>query len=49
MRAVAVLGIGQTVIDEQWDKSLREIAGEAAFAAMQDSGVEHPEDRKSVV
>ena len=43
MRAVAVLGIGQTVIDEHWGKSLREIAGEAAFAAMQDSGVEHPE------
>ena len=43
MRPVAVLGIGQTIIDEQWDKSLREIAGEAAFAAMQDSGVEHPE------
>jgi acetyl-CoA C-acetyltransferase len=43
MRSVAVLGIGQTVIDEQWDKSLREIAGEAAFAAMQDSGLEHPE------
>ena len=43
MRAVAVLGIGQTVIDEQWEKSLREIAGEAAFAAMQDSGVDHPE------
>lgn len=43
MRQVAVLGIGQTVIDEQWDKSLREIAGEAAFAAMQDAGVEHPD------
>jgi acetyl-CoA C-acetyltransferase len=43
MRAVAVLGIGQTVIDEHWGKSLREIAGEAAFAAMHDSGVEHPE------
>jgi len=43
MRQVAVLGIGQTIIDEQWDKSLREIAGEAAFAAMQDAGVEHPE------
>jgi acetyl-CoA C-acetyltransferase len=43
MRRVAVLGIGQTVIDEQWDKSLREIAGEAAFAAMQDSGIEHPD------
>ena len=43
MRPVAVLGIGQTVIDEHWDKSLREIAGEAAFAAMQDAGVEHPD------
>ena len=43
MRPVAVLGIGQTVIDEHWEKSLREIAGEAAFAAMQDSGVEHPD------
>ena len=43
MRPIAVLGIGQTVIDEHWDKSLREIAGEAAFAAMQDAGLEHPE------
>lgn len=43
MREVAILGIGQTIIDEQWDKSLREIAGEAAFAAMHDAGVEHPE------
>ena len=43
MRQVAILGIGQTVVDEQWDKSLREIAGEAAFAAMQDAGIEHPE------
>jgi acetyl-CoA C-acetyltransferase len=43
MRSVAILGIGQTAINEHWDKSLREIAGEAAFAAMQDSGVEHPE------
>ena len=43
MRNVAILGIGQTIIDEQWDKSLREIAGEAAFAAMQDAGVEHPD------
>ncbi len=43
MRPVAVLGIGQTIIDELWDKSLREIAGDAAIKAMQDSGVEHPE------
>jgi len=40
MRPVAILGIGQTKIDEHWDKSLREIGGEAAFAAMQDAGAE---------
>ncbi len=40
MRKVAVLGIGQTVVDEQWEKSLREIGGEAALAALQDAGVE---------
>ncbi len=40
MRKVAILGIGQTSIDEHWDKSLREIGGEAAFAAMQDAGVD---------
>jgi acetyl-CoA C-acetyltransferase len=40
MRQVAILGIGQTPIDEHWDLSLREIGGNAAFAAMQDAGVE---------
>ncbi|HMU93182.1 MAG TPA: thiolase domain-containing protein [Anaerolineales bacterium] len=40
MRKIAVLGIGQTKIDEHWEKSLREIAGEAAFAALQDAGIE---------
>ncbi len=40
MRKIAVLGIGQTKIDEHWEKSLREIGGEAALAAMQDAGVE---------
>lgn len=39
MREVAVLGIGQTLIDEQWDKSLRELAGEAALNALADSGL----------
>lgn len=39
MREVAVIGIGQTTIDEHWDKSLRELAGEAALAAMQDAGI----------
>lgn len=40
MREVAVLGIGQTQVDEQWEKSLRELAGEAVFAALQDSSLE---------
>jgi acetyl-CoA C-acetyltransferase len=38
MREIAIIGIGQTPVDEQWDKSLREIAGEAVFAALQDAG-----------
>jgi acetyl-CoA C-acetyltransferase len=40
MREVAILGIGQTPIVEQWDKSIRVIAGEAVFAALQDAGRE---------
>ncbi|HET7143925.1 MAG TPA: thiolase domain-containing protein [Anaerolineales bacterium] len=40
MRKVAILGIGQTKIGEHWEKSLREIGGEAALAAMQDAGVD---------
>jgi len=40
MRKIAILGIGQTKIGEHWEKSLREIGGDAAFAAMQDAGVE---------
>ncbi len=39
MRQVAIIGIGQTKIDEHWDKSLRDLAGEAALAAMQDAGI----------
>ncbi len=40
MRKVAILGIGQTKIGEHWEKSLREIGGDAAFAAMQDAGMD---------
>jgi acetyl-CoA C-acetyltransferase len=40
MRKVAILGIGQTKIGEHWEKSLREIGGDAAFAAMKDAGIE---------
>ena len=43
MRKVAILGIGQTKVDEHWDLSLREIGGNAAFAAMQDAGLEKVE------
>lgn len=37
MREIAILGIGQTPVDEHWDKSLRELAGEAVFAALKDA------------
>jgi acetyl-CoA C-acetyltransferase len=40
MRQVAILGIGQTKIDEHWDLSLREIGGNAGFAALNDAGME---------
>jgi acetyl-CoA C-acetyltransferase len=40
MQKTAILGIGQTRIGEHWDESLRDIAGKAAFAALQDAGVE---------
>jgi acetyl-CoA C-acetyltransferase len=40
MRKTAILGIGQTPVGEHWDKSLREIGGQAAFAALQDAGLE---------
>lgn len=43
MRPVAILSIGQTKIDEHWDKSLKEIAGEAAFAALNESGLKQAE------
>lgn len=43
MRPVAILGIGQTPIDEHWEKSLRDLAGEAVFAALSDAGLERAE------
>lgn len=38
MREVAVLGIGQIPVDEHWDKTLVEMAGEAVFHALDDAG-----------
>jgi acetyl-CoA C-acetyltransferase len=40
MREIAIIGIGQTPVDEHWEKSLRELAGEAIFAAMLDANRE---------
>ena len=37
MRKLAIIGIGQTPVGEHWDQSIREIAGEAVFAAMNDA------------
>lgn len=41
MREIAVIGIGQTSIDEHWTRSLRDLAGEAVFNALLDAGREH--------
>ncbi len=43
MRPVAILGIGQTSVDEQWDKSIRDIAAEALIQALHDAGRETAE------
>ncbi len=39
MREVAILGIGQTKIEEHWDRSLKDLAGEAVLAALKDAGL----------
>lgn len=38
MNQTAIIGIGMTVVGEHWDKSLRELAAEAAFDALKDAG-----------
>ncbi len=38
MREVAIIGIGQTPVDEHWGKSIRELAGEAVLAALNNAG-----------
>jgi acetyl-CoA C-acetyltransferase len=40
MNKTAIIGIGMTPVGEHWDKSLREIAAEAAHLAIEDAG--HP-------
>jgi acetyl-CoA C-acetyltransferase len=40
MRPVAIIGVGQTKIDEQWERSIRQIAVEAIRAVLIDAGRE---------
>lgn len=40
MREVAVIGIGQTPVREEWEKSLRLLAGEAVLEALADGGMQ---------
>jgi acetyl-CoA C-acetyltransferase len=40
MREVIVHGIGQTRVEEHWERSLRDLATEAGLAAMRDAGVD---------
>jgi acetyl-CoA C-acetyltransferase len=37
MRKVTILGIGQTSVSEHWNKSLKELAGEAILATLSDA------------
>jgi acetyl-CoA C-acetyltransferase len=40
MRNIAITGIGQTPVSENWDQSIREIAGQAVLAALHDANRE---------
>ena len=40
MRDVSIIGIGQTTVAEHWDRSIRDLAVEAAGEARTDAGVE---------
>ncbi len=40
MRDVSIVGIGQTPVGEHWDKSLKDLAGDAVQAAIRDARVE---------
>ncbi|MBT3315417.1 MAG: thiolase domain-containing protein [Anaerolineae bacterium] len=43
MREVAIIGIGQTKVHEHWGLSIRDLAGEAIFAAFRDAKRENAE------
>ncbi|OGO04459.1 MAG: acetyl-CoA acetyltransferase [Chloroflexi bacterium RBG_13_56_8] len=42
MRDVSIIGIGQTPVEEHWERSLRDLGAEAVLAALQDAHMERP-------
>ena len=40
MRSVSIVGIGQSKVGELWNRSLRQIAYDAVYGAMNDAGIE---------
>ena len=40
MRDVGVLGVGQTPVGEHWDRSIRDLAVDAAHAALEEAGID---------
>jgi len=43
MRKVYISGLGQVPVRENWEKSIRELAGDAALLAMQDADIGFPD------
>ena len=43
MEKVYIAGVGQTPVRENWEKSLKELAGDAALMAMEDAEMGYPE------
>jgi len=43
MQKIFIAGIGQTPVRENWEKSLKELAGDAALLALEDANLGYPE------
>ncbi|NMC16161.1 MAG: thiolase domain-containing protein [Chloroflexi bacterium] len=43
MQKIYIAGVGQTPVRENWEKSLKELAGDAALSALEDANLGYPE------
>lgn len=43
MQKIYIAGVGQTPVRENWEKSLKELAGDAALLALEDANLGYPE------